>query len=514
MKRTLLTILSVLFCAITFAQSVPQGINYQAVARDASGDVLMNQALTIRFSVIADIADTTNTGISWQETHPVTTNDYGLFTSIIGNNTTTGLGFSATFDVIDWGASNHLLKVEVDYGGGIFVDMGTTAFMSVPYALSSATSTDNQWEDGIDASSIPGGGSYWAKPGGTWPGPPPIDQRGLRIQAQAITFDMIQGGGPTRGVCFNLADYNGDSEFIIQGSNFTRDFVLAPGGQPGFGGCIADFNGTLAVHGTPGNSGVYGAYNLYVDGPSNLNGNVVIGGDLTIGTTSFDSLESVISTHSASVFEFNTDSSSFIYGCTDPAGGNYDPGATADDGSCWVSTGTTSIPSGTGAGIQAPSNTASGYYSTAMGQSTLASAANSTAMGRYNVGGGHSFFSYGAQQWVATDPLFEVGNGSDNSNRNNALTVYKNGRAEFDSSVTATHFIGDVTGSVDISSDNLTTSAEQKNTIVSGGVQIGSMDPIINGILPNFIGQIFVNTTNGKVYVSKGTTSGDWLVLN
>jgi hypothetical protein len=43
MKRTLLTLLSVLFCAITFAQSVPQGINYQAVARNASGTVLMNQ---------------------------------------------------------------------------------------------------------------------------------------------------------------------------------------------------------------------------------------------------------------------------------------------------------------------------------------------------------------------------------------------------------------------------------------------------------------------------------------
>ena len=43
MKKALLTLLSVLFCAITFAQSVPQGINYQAVARDASGTVLMNQ---------------------------------------------------------------------------------------------------------------------------------------------------------------------------------------------------------------------------------------------------------------------------------------------------------------------------------------------------------------------------------------------------------------------------------------------------------------------------------------
>jgi hypothetical protein len=133
MKNTLLTLLSVLFCAITFAQSVPQGVNYQAVARDASGAVLMNQTLTIQFSVISDV---TTSAISWQETHTVNTNDYGLFTAIIGEGTSTTVGSSAAFDVIDWGASNHLLKVEVDYGGGL-VDMGTTAFMSVPYAINS-----------------------------------------------------------------------------------------------------------------------------------------------------------------------------------------------------------------------------------------------------------------------------------------------------------------------------------------------------------------------------------------
>ena len=136
MKRTLLTILSVLFCAITFAESVPQGINYQAVARDANGDVLMNQTLIIQFSVISDI---TTSAVSWQETHTVSTNDYGLFTAIIGQGTATSVGSSATFNVIDWGASNHLLKVEVDYGGG-FVEMGTTAFMSVPYSFCSVSS--------------------------------------------------------------------------------------------------------------------------------------------------------------------------------------------------------------------------------------------------------------------------------------------------------------------------------------------------------------------------------------
>ena len=100
----------------------------------------MNQALTIQFSVISDI---TTSAVSWQETHIVTTNDYGLFTAIIGdtiNGTSTSGGSSATFDVIDWGASNHLLKVEVDYGNG-YLDMGTTAFMSVPYSLNALNST-------------------------------------------------------------------------------------------------------------------------------------------------------------------------------------------------------------------------------------------------------------------------------------------------------------------------------------------------------------------------------------
>ena len=143
-------LLLILLCLplIGFAQSVPQGINYQAVARDANGDVLMNQALTIQFSVISDI---TTSAISWQETHQATTNDYGLFTAIIGQGTSTNGGSSATFDLIDWGSADHYLQVEMNG-----INMGTTQLMSVPYSLYTKTADNINPTDELQTLSISG----------------------------------------------------------------------------------------------------------------------------------------------------------------------------------------------------------------------------------------------------------------------------------------------------------------------------------------------------------------------
>ena len=146
MKKLLLILIALPM--IGFAQSVPHGINYQAVARDASGAVLMNQALTIQFSVISDI---TTSAVSWQETHSVTTNDYGLFTAIIGQGTATTVGSSATFDVVDWGSTTHFLKVEMDG-----VDMGTTQLMSAPYSLHTKTADNIDPTDELQILSISG----------------------------------------------------------------------------------------------------------------------------------------------------------------------------------------------------------------------------------------------------------------------------------------------------------------------------------------------------------------------
>lgn len=64
---------------------------------------------------------------------------------------------------------------------------------------------------------------------------------------------------------------------------------------------------------------------------------------------------------------------------------------------------------------------ASGNYSTSMGENTESLASHSVVLGRFNILSGNS------TSWIDSDPLFTVGNGADNENRNNALTLLKNG---------------------------------------------------------------------------------------
>jgi len=67
------------------------------------------------------------------------------------------------------------------------------------------------------------------------------------------------------------------------------------------------------------------------------------------------------------------------------------------------------------------SNAASGWYCTSMGYGTFATAINSVAMGKYNVGQGNP------NAWIPEDPIFEIGIGTANVSRANAVTVLKNG---------------------------------------------------------------------------------------
>ena len=117
-----------------FAQAPPEGINYQAVARDTAGRAISNSSnLKVKFTLWNAI---TGGSIIFSETHnPVSTNRYGLFTLVIGKVNTTG------FSSINWATGNVFLEVDIDtVGGSNYTSMGRTQMVSVPYALYAKTS--------------------------------------------------------------------------------------------------------------------------------------------------------------------------------------------------------------------------------------------------------------------------------------------------------------------------------------------------------------------------------------
>ena len=107
----------------------PQGIPYQAIARNTSGAAIAITAVKVRFSIRDSIA----TGvIKYQETHNPTTSALGLFSVNVGMGTVV----SGTFSGINWGKNAKFLQVELNTTGGTtYTDLGTTQMMSVPYAL-------------------------------------------------------------------------------------------------------------------------------------------------------------------------------------------------------------------------------------------------------------------------------------------------------------------------------------------------------------------------------------------
>ena len=128
MKQLLLLVLViVLTTGITSAQS-PDMFNYQAVARDDQGNVLSNQDVGIKISILQGSASGT---VVYEEEHTKMTNDQGLVNLMIGN----GSVLSGTFSNINWGNDSYFLQVGLDETGGTsYSTMGTTQLLSVPYA--------------------------------------------------------------------------------------------------------------------------------------------------------------------------------------------------------------------------------------------------------------------------------------------------------------------------------------------------------------------------------------------
>ena len=128
MKKIILIIAIVLAYGSIYAQS-PQAFKYQAIARDNSGEVLTNQLVSLKISLLQDSIDGTAVYV---ETYNTTSNDFGLINLEIGN----GIPESGDFSTIDWGSHSYFVKIEMDETGGTnYQFMGISKLLSVPYAL-------------------------------------------------------------------------------------------------------------------------------------------------------------------------------------------------------------------------------------------------------------------------------------------------------------------------------------------------------------------------------------------
>ena len=140
MKKILSILTVMLLAAVTAIGQTPSpGIfNYQGVARNSVGNVLVNQTITLRLT----IHDGSAAGPTvYQESRATATNPFGLFNVQVGSAGASNV--TGTIAGVNWGVGAKYLQVEIDPNGGTtFINIGTAQIASVPYSLYSSLAND------------------------------------------------------------------------------------------------------------------------------------------------------------------------------------------------------------------------------------------------------------------------------------------------------------------------------------------------------------------------------------
>lgn len=136
-----------LFAFSGFAQS-PELFNYQSVLRDLNGNIVANQNVNLRISILQGSSSGT---VLYEETHAASSSASGLISLQIGSGTVT----SGSFSGIDWASAAHYVKVEADASGGTNYDvLSNNQLLSVPYALHAKTVENTEDADADSTNEI------------------------------------------------------------------------------------------------------------------------------------------------------------------------------------------------------------------------------------------------------------------------------------------------------------------------------------------------------------------------
>ncbi len=121
MKRVLPAFAVLLISTMSLAQA-PGAFKYQAVLRDASGQIRAGENAQITLTILQGSLS----GMPvYTETHDVTTNNFGLVNLEAGRGTS-----SDDLSAVDWSNGPYFLKIDVDG-----IELGSSELLSVPYSL-------------------------------------------------------------------------------------------------------------------------------------------------------------------------------------------------------------------------------------------------------------------------------------------------------------------------------------------------------------------------------------------
>ena len=129
MKKLYFLIVFVVLSVASLTAQSPERFSYQAVVRDASGQLLSNTDIHV---LVTLLQQSSSGDIVYEELHNVTTNVNGLMTLEIGG----GNVLSGSFASIEWSDGPYFLKTEIDpNASGTFTITSVQQLLSVPYAL-------------------------------------------------------------------------------------------------------------------------------------------------------------------------------------------------------------------------------------------------------------------------------------------------------------------------------------------------------------------------------------------
>lgn len=147
MKNSLFLIAFLSLVNFSFGQT-PDRLNYQAVIRNSSGQILTGADISLRFTIFQNGAPVFN------ETDQVHTTDYGIANTFIGDS---GAGFSD----INWGSGGIQYLTELSTNGQDFEPVGSMQeFSFVAFAEFSKTSAAVEGMDALFVGAMPVFGSF------------------------------------------------------------------------------------------------------------------------------------------------------------------------------------------------------------------------------------------------------------------------------------------------------------------------------------------------------------------